>query len=336
MTFHTYEYARLDAFPEFIDQTNSLIEEAFSYQKNFKFNVDFAPLTNTKNARNRHLLIDKSKHKVIAHVGARHKNFVWQGEVIPVTLLGGIAVDSEYRGQGLFQILFEKVLAQLQSQCAFFLLWSDKHELYNKWDFYLAGKQWCYRSLKPSTQIQSTLYKDISKDQKEKMAVHYRQFVNQNYFSPLRDDTDWEEFNEITSSDLLLTPEGYAFKNKGMDLQGILHDFAHSNGVTGLLHELGNEGVLWSAKNEIVEDDILQDLQLVGLWKPNTHSMALKKLSHLLGFELHFRDNMFVVDKDDQTLKMNAEDLLNEIFNYGNFGLRKDNVPVYIGGLDSI
>jgi len=332
----SYEYARLDAFPELAAQTNSLIEAAFAYQKNFKFSVDFAPLAGPHHSHQRHILIDPASSTVVAHVGTRLKSFVWQGETIPVVMLGGIAVSETERGQGLFQLLFERVLSTLHSQCALYILWSDKHELYRKWHFHLAGKQWCYRTTTPEKAHSTERLFDLSTSEREKLAVLYRQQVNQHFFSPLRDESDWNELAEITSAELIRMKDGYAFRGKGMDLQGVLHDFAHIKGVNGVTEELGNAGVLWAAKNEIVPDEVLQDLQQVGLWRPNTHPMALRKLSHLLGLELNFRDDRFVVERKGVSIKMDAEELMDEIFNYGKHGLRSDGVPVYIGGLDSI
>ncbi len=336
MADFNYEYARLDAFPELVTQANSLIEEAFSYQKPHQFSVDFAPLAGVRNLHNRHILIDPQTERIVAHVGTRLKSFVWMGETIPVAMIGGIAVDKDLRGQGLFQFLFEHVLTKLHSQCALFLLWSDKHELYQKWHFHLAGKQWCYRQMGAEKTHNSILLKDANAKDKERIAYLYRTQVNQNYFSPLRDDADWEDFAQITSAELILMNEGYAFRGKGMDLQGVIHDFAHIKGVAGVLSELGNAGVLWAAKNENFEDHVLQELQQVGLWRPNTHPMALKKISHLMGCEVNYRENAFVVEREGHSIKLNAEELLDEIFNFGKHGIKKDSVNVYIGGLDSI
>lgn len=336
MSTKSYEYARLDAFPELADQANSLIEAAFAYQKNFKFSVDFAPLAGPQHNHQRHILIDPTSSAVVAHVGTRLKSFVWQGETIPVVMLGGIAVAESERGQGLFQLLFERVLSTLHSQCALFILWSDKHELYRKWHFHLAGKQWCYRTTTAEKPHSIERLKDLSTTEREKLATLYRQQVNQHFFSPLRDESDWNDLADITSAELIRMKEGYAFRGKGMDLQGILHDFAHVNGVNGVTEELGNAGVLWAAKNEMVPDEVLQDLQQVGLWRPNTHPMALRKLSHLLGLEINYRDDRFVVERQGVSIKMDAEELMDEIFNYGKHGLRPDGIPVYVGGLDSI
>jgi hypothetical protein len=180
------------------------------------------------------------------------------------------------------------------------------------------------------------LLKDATAKDKERIASLYRTEVNQNYFSPLRDEADWDDFALITSAELILMKEGYAFRGKGMDLQGVIHDFAHLKGVTGVLSDLGNAGVVWAARNESCEDHVLQELQQVGLWRPNTHPMALKKISHLMGSEVNYRDHAYIVERKGHSIKLNAEELLDEIFNFGKHGIKKDSVNVYIGGLDSI
>jgi predicted N-acetyltransferase YhbS len=331
-----YEYARLDVLPELEAQANSLIEEAFAYQENFKFSVDFAPLTSPDNSRNRYIVLDTANQSVVAHIGAKIRNFVWQGEAIPVVMLGGIAVKETLRGQGIFQALFERVLHELRSQCAFFVLWSDKHDLYRKWEFHLAGKQWCYRTTEKSKDLIAQRYCDLGPNDKNRIQTFYRQLINQHFFSPIRDDKDWSDIENITSSRLFLFENGYAFEGKGMDLQGIVHDTAHTKGVSGVLNELGDVGVVWSAVNETVSDEIMQDLQQVGLWHINSHPMALRKISHLVGREVNYRDGIFIADKEGVPVRLNSEELLDELFNYGKHGLLKEAIPVYIGGLDSI
>lgn len=342
MPQQSYEFSNLSTFPELTEQTNLLIETAFGYQNGHKYEVDFAPLVGTHNAQNRHILFDPSSKEVIAHIGCHLRSFCWNGEVIPVVLIGGIAVSEASRGLGLFKEMFIRVLSHYHSQCAFFLLWSDKHEMYAKYDFYLAGRQWCYRAQKGSNLGTKTSISSVSNETIEKMSKLYQQNVNQSTFSPLRDNEDWSHIKQITSAELYLIKKderikGYYFRNKGMDLNGIIHDWAHEDGVVGLLNDAGNPGVIWAAENVPVNDDILQDLQLVGLWRPNSHPMALKKISVLLeGAEVQWREPYFIVKTNDGSFNLTALDLLEEIFGHGKHGIRSSQLPVWIGGLDSI
>lgn len=342
MPQQTYEFSNLSTFPELIEQTNLLIETAFGYQNGHKYAADFAPMSGEHNSQHRHILFDPATKEVVAHIGCLPRNFCWNGEVIPVILIGGIAVSESSRGQGLFREMFIRVLSLYHSQCAFFLLWSDKHEMYAKYDFYLAGRQWCYRAPHGNNLGIRSSMSTISQETLDSMNELYVRTVNQKTFSPLRDKEDWSHIKEITSTELYLlekneTLQGYYFRNKGMDLEGIVHDWAHEDGVTGLLRDSGNPGVIWAAENAPVDDDVLQDLQLVGLWRPNTHVMALKKISILLeGAEVRWKEPYFIVKTQNGSYNLTAPDLLEEIFGHGKYGIRSSQLPVWVGGLDSV
>lgn len=342
MSKKSYEISTLETFPELVEQTNSLIESSFGYQNPYRFAADFAPLAGPHNFKNRHILFNPLTKTVLAHIGCHPRLFIWEGEVIPVVLIGGIAVDESERGQGLFKDMFLRVMAHYHSQCAFFLLWSDKHELYAKYDFYLAGRQWCYRVPGEDCKGELAQLNSLSPDVILEMNQLYQNTVNRRAFSPLRDSDDWERLKPVSSTELRLLKKhgklsGYYFKNKGMDLAGVVHDWAHEEGVVGLLRDSGSPGVIWASENVEVPDHVLQDLQLVGLWRTNTHPMALKKLSGLLeGASVEWSDPYFVVKHSRGNYRLLPNDLIEEIFGNGKHGIRSRVLPVWIGGLDSI
>jgi predicted N-acetyltransferase YhbS len=332
-----YEFASLSSFPELEAQANELIEEVFSYSKDHSFKVDFAALASTRHLGERFVLIDSAKFEVVAHIGTRIRDFIWQSQVIPVCMIGGVAVKKDLQGQGIFKFLMDKVLSDLDSQCALFLLWSDKHEMYEKWDFYLAGKQWCYRSNQTSAiKIDQQTYSSLSEEQKKSLKSFYKSHINKNFFSPLRSDDDWQDIEQIKSSHYIPLEDGYLFMNKGMDLNGIIHECVTSESINSLMNRIGDLGILWYPNNEPVDDHIMQDLQLVGLWKINKHPMALKKLSDMLGLKVDFQSDEFLVTNSTGSYPLKSFELLEEIFGYGNFGFRKTNIPIFISGLDSI
>ena len=342
MSEKSYEFAQLSTFPELAEETNSLIEEAFGYRKPEHFSADFAPIAGAHNFQNRHILYDPNTKQVVGHVGCLPKTFTWQGEAIPVVMIGGIAVSQATRGQGLFRELFLRVLAHYHSQCAFFLLWSDKHELYAKYDFYLAGRQWCYRLPGDAAKGEIATIKTLPESTLQEMQQIYQGQINAKTFSPLRDRTDWKNIGDITSTELHLLRTngklaGYYFRNKGMDLTGVVHDWAHHEGVQGLLRDAGSPGVVWASENVPVDDEVLQDLQLVGLWRANTHPMALKKLSLLLGdAQVEWVDPHFVVKSARGTHRLSANEFMEELFSFGKYGIRNHPLPVWVGGLDSV
>ena len=332
-----YEFASLSAFPELESQANLLIEEVFAYTKKYSFKTDFAPLTSHRNLSQRFVLIDSSRMEVVAHIGTRMRDFLWNTDTIPVCMIGGVAVKKELQGRGIFKSLMERTIATLESQCAFFLLWTDKHEMYEKWGFYLAGKQWCYRTNTPaSLESHKTLYSKLNQEEQKTIQSLYKKEINARYFSPLRNEDDWQDIADITSSDLYVFENGYYFKNKGMDLQDVVHESVTTQSINQLLKVIGDKAQLWHPLNQPVDDHVQQDLQLVGLWRINKHSMALKKISLLLGAKVETHDWDFCVKHDGRNYSLKSHELLEEIFGYGNFNLRKDSVPLFISGLDSI
>ncbi len=332
-----YEFATLSTFPELGDQANLLIEEVFAYSKKHSFKTDFAPLTSSRNLSQRFVLIDSSNMEVVAHIGTRMRNFIWSNETIPVCMIGGVAVKKALQGRGIFKSLMERVLSTLESQCAFFLLWTDKHEMYEKWNFYLAGKQWCYRTNSIATKVsRKTLYSELTHSEQKKIQELYKREINGRFFSPIRDEDDWKDVANITSSDLYLFGEGYFFKNKGMDLQDVVHECVGTLSINDVLKVIGEKIQLWHPLNQSVDDHVQQDLQQVGLWRINKHPMALKKISLLLGANVETQDWDFVVRSQGSTFSLKSHELLEEIFGYGNFNIRKNSVPLYISGLDSI
>jgi predicted N-acetyltransferase YhbS len=342
VTENTHEFVQLSVIPEMAEQADQLVEKAFGYVLPCRFRTDFAPLAGAHNLSHRYVLLDRTSQTVVAHVGVNLRSFIWEAETVPVAFLGGIAVDESVRGLGLFHRMFVNVIARYESQCAFFLLWSDKHDMYEKYGFHLAGRQWCYRV--PGNDARGSLvrYSELSATTREWMASLYRDTINQRTFSPLRDVDDWRHIGEITSAELRLTgdparPTGYYFLGKGMDLGGVVHDWAHEDGLEGLLRDSGAPGVVWAAQNADVGDHVRQDLQQLGLWRPNTHAMALQKFSLLLeGAHVTWTYPHFHVRNGRGSWKLLPQELLDEMYSYGAHGLRPQGVPVWVGGLDSV
>ena len=131
----------LDKIPELKAQTIQLIESEFGYVNPNSFEIDFAPLHTTNNLQNCWILYDEKNQKVIAHIGLLPQKIFIRNQEYPIIFLGGIVVGKQHRGKGLFTILMRHIIEKYSRSCAFFLLWSDKQELYKKFNFFSAIAQ---------------------------------------------------------------------------------------------------------------------------------------------------------------------------------------------------
>jgi predicted acetyltransferase len=151
----------LNEEPSFYEATLKLIERSFQYKKPNSFETDFYPLINKENHQNCFIMVDENEN-VLAHIGVKKKFLTLKGEKFPIAMLGGIAVDEKFRGEGHFQTLMNDVLAEKRSDVTFFLLWSDMEKLYNKFGFHLCGKQVEYSQKTGPQTFTKTKFKDLS------------------------------------------------------------------------------------------------------------------------------------------------------------------------------
>ncbi len=236
------KYSNLKNSKEYVEKTINLIENAFNYTKEHSFNTDFYPLMKESNHKNCHILIDNDV--VVAHIGALTHQLKVKNKIYSFTMFGGIAVSDKYRGKGLFKKLFNEVIHKYQDQ-AFYLLWSEKTQMYEKFDFYPCGQLNQYESNFNNSSYTQSNFKELSKDDLKQIKNLYN---SENELRPIRKEKDWNELASITSTDLYLKKEdniikNYFFKNKGADLTNIIHEYGNAR------EELTAYGSLWTPKN---------------------------------------------------------------------------------------
>lgn len=207
--------------PEFFDQVINLVEDSFGYNENNSFLNDFYPLINNLNHSNCWILQDNNK--LVGHIGVRTSSL---NNNTNFAMMGGIAINPDYRGQGLFNDFFREIVNKYKN-FDFIILWSDKSKLYKKFGFDLTGNQ--YTLLKVDG-MQSTFekVKSIDDEIKSQVAFLYKTLVT-NELAITRSKQDWNNIWNITSSDLYIAKNrndilSYFFMNKGQDLNGIIHE----------------------------------------------------------------------------------------------------------------
>lgn len=224
--------------PELYNETIRVIEKSFNYPSDQSFKTDFYNLLEPNNHRHNHLLIDGNN--VVAHIGVNLRELYKDGISCHAAFIGGVAVNPDYRGRGLFKNLFKSVLDKYKDKCAFSILWSDNTDLYEKFNFYEFGS------------ILQTGNKDLSEQEanvigfnkvklsklpsKDFEQLHFLYKKNyKSYIGPKRNQRSWDVLSHIDSTDLYIKRdhqqkiEHYFFINKGHDLSHIIHECSFYN-----------------------------------------------------------------------------------------------------------
>lgn len=330
----------LSQYPGLAEQTNQLIEESLNYHAPHKFSTDFYPLTCPENFAHRYIILNDGQ--VLAHIGAKIKKFNFLRKSFECVLLGGICVKKEFRGQGLFHELMSKALEEYKDETSFFMLWSDKHAIYQKYDFYLSGKQFVFENItNKACEWEQVKLKHLSSKHLEDIKSLYQNKIASRYFCASRTNADWDELAQITSSDLYFKLEDdkvidYFFINKGMDLSGIVHEWAFTKDEESKLAEVSQYGQVWSPRNFNLKENVKIDLQLSTLIKVNPFCQDLVELIKLMGANLEIQTYHYQLKNNFGSYSLNHQEFLEEIFGFGKYQIFPKPLEIFISGLDSI
>jgi predicted N-acetyltransferase YhbS len=325
----------------YLEKTIQLIEKSFHYSPNHSFAIDFAPLMSEENHHNCFIMVDENQN-VLAHVGAKDKQIEINNKKFNITMLGGIAVDEKYRGQGMFHELFQDVLAEKKSDSSFFLLWSDQEKLYSKYGFILCGHQFENISQSYSDQFTQTTLAQLSEVEFQEIIDLYEKSFKKIHLTVDRSQHDWEILKKITSSDLYIKKSDnkitdYFFKGKGQDLGGIIFEYGSTSDIKNLIN-LGADGSkIWTGF-KLVENSIEQFQFMLA---PGD----LKKFSDFIheysGNKINVRQinqmkQEIYFDFNNETLALNLDEFMHGVFGPQSFEEIDEIKPIFISGLDSI
>ena len=318
------EIKKIKDHPNLLDQTLFLIEDSFGYEKENSFYNDFYPLMNEKN--HEHLYVVTDKDRVIAHIGALTKKIQIKNNIYSFTMFGGIAVSKDYRGKGLFKKLFNQVLNEYKANQAFYLLWSDKLELYQQFGFYPCGELKSYPKENLQSHYIKSRFKDLSQDDLKSLMDLY----NSSYeLRPNRLDNEWDDLLKMTSIDLFIKRdkknniENYFIMNKGQDLNNTIHEYGEAE------EEMLSHGNLWTVKELKHEFTTLNSFSLKAGEKFSKFVHDYLKMDILeINEKVKFKF-------DGEVFNLDIEDFLSGIFGPGRFE-ELDLPYVYIPGIMSI
>lgn len=319
--------------PSLIEKTLTLIETSFKYSKENHFKTDFAPLVNERNHENCFIAVENEN--VVAHVGYLEKEIALGEEKFLIGLVGGIAVDEQKRGEGIFSQIFTHVLSEKRDDIAFFILWSDLEKLYKKFGFFLCGQQYELPYEKGSQTYQQTKYSLLSEEDKNQIQKLYQNKFSSTYLSLTRDSQEWNKLSEINSADLFIKKssqiDNYFFMNKGQDLTDIIYEYAT------LEKEMTHYGKVWMGA-PLMDTDLLQYQFFLS---PGATKLFASFVQAYTGGAVSIRDINLMkqevfFDFNEETLSLETEDFLRGIFGPGMFEEFGELRPFFISGLDSI
>lgn len=326
------KYTNLAEDPVYYKDTIKLIEEAFDYSVENRFDIDFYPLMEINNHSNCHIItIDD---EVVAHIGVLVKTINISNECFQVAMYGGIAVNKEHRGKGLFKELFHKILKKYK-QSALHLLWSDQLDMYESFGFFPAIEQIEYnQSLDDAIEFQAKKLNDLTPEELSKLKEIYN---NSKEIRINRTDTDWEILKGITSADLYIKRtnseiSNYFFMNKGEDLDGVVIEI----GDLCDLEEIVKYGITWSPIN-FSNDDV--DHLYAAVIKVGDYKI-FSKFVHNFSNELitikEISEQSITFSFDTNQYELSHGEFLTGIFGPSQFDELSGCSPIYISGLDSI
>jgi len=323
----------LKAYPQYWNQTLALIEKAFKYQSAFNFKDDFITLMNEENAN--HLYILTENEKVIAHLGVKIRDINIEDKRIPIAMMGGIAVDENHRGQGLFSYLMNEVKKIHHDDVSAFILWSDLPTMYEKHHFYLCGSQYpLTKKEEKNTYLHLT---NPTENEKKQIQNIHKNFFQKHFAYVERTELDWEQLFQSKSSQIWVNERenitSYFVKNKGQDLHNIIHEYATLENRTEFLKQISHWGEVWMTQDYFHEE--------------NAHFQFLlsagKKIDLLVN---HLTEKDIVVEHvsgDECQFKfkgtdyiMSCSDFFSGVFGPARFSELKNNKDLFIAGWDSI
>jgi predicted N-acetyltransferase YhbS len=253
----------LKSHPDYYRQTLALIEKSFGYEEEHSFAIDFAPLMDQSNWHHCFILLDEDQKKVIAHIALKERELSLNNSIYKIGLIGGICVEEEYRGKGIFKNFFEQIMKLNEFSYLAYLLWSDQEELYSKFNFYQIGGQ---IQLGQSSNyhleelgFKLTEWSEISPHEFLEITNLYDQFIS-TMISIKRSLADWDLIKKIQSTDLYIKRSNheivsYLFLGKGQDLQGIIHEFIYKDGFGKSLISKLSDYKLWLPEGIAVEKE---------------------------------------------------------------------------------
>lgn len=332
----------LEEKPEYKKQTISLLEEAFHYNNENSIETDFNLLLNKVNDNNCFILLSESK-ELIGHIGVLKRDIYINKKKYTLTFFGCIVISEKYRGKKLFRPFFQNILEKF-ADSSLHILWSDKNYIYNKFDFFEAGRiiqTSSNLSLNPIIDgYEKTYFKKLSKLEFSQVKELYKNQWNTShnkFISPQRDLNEWELIKDIDSINLYIKKMGnkissYFCVNKGMDLSGVIHEYCSNEKNNHQEQEL-SEYCLWTPKESLLK--INSSILYAAFYKVGNKIKFSELVSSMTNDLISIKEitkESIIYDYNNNTLKTSHDIFLNKILDPS----VSDGKTLYFSGIDSI
>ena len=328
-------YTNLKDSPEFVQKTLNLIEESFGYDNANSFKIDFYPLFNKSNFKNCHILVDNNN--VVAHIGQLTKSITIGEATYDLSMYGGISVNSQYRGKGIFKEFF-RTIKDKYTNYALHLLWSDKIELYKKFKFYPCIGMYEYPKNQNNYPLSDLKIErsDLKNLSEKELKIIEQIYSHNDEIRINRNNMNWNEIKNISSAQLFLIKrnsqiENYFFINKGADLDGVIHEYGHIN--IEYQKVLSNYGKVWASTKMT---DSAQPL-FAALCSPGEKDLFNLFVKSLCGIQISSLSQKEVKFKFlDSLYTQPVNEFLIGILGPNRYKELNDSKKLFISGLDSI
>tara|TARA_R110002072_G_scaffold288917_1_gene455589 strand:- start:282292 stop:283113 length:822 start_codon:yes stop_codon:yes gene_type:complete len=262
--------------------------------------------------------------KIAATIALYKTHLIFKGKELPVTFIGGIAVNEEFRGHGVFKMFFSKLLNEYHKTTALFILWTGDPEIYEAWEFFPFG----YICEQPITNPAKTLTTSGWNEEIQSLIkTQYNELSNQ-YIIHNRSEKFWKSMFQNYSAKVFTNDEQteYAICSKGFDLRGICHESTSLKSPSFQVEASS----FWSPEinNELAGRYMgflkLSNIDLLNEW--------LKEIGS--GLQLASKTSFLF---NEEVFNLSQQEVIQGIFGPAWFDeIKAELPPIWIGGLDSI
>ena len=126
-------------FEEIVYKLNKYFQQPQGFFQNY-VPVLYKP---GKNTHDNHIIV-KCNDEIVGIIAVKKKNIHINNEVFSFVLLGSLAVDFDYRNQGIMGLLFDYILNKYSDEVDFFGL-SGSFDRYKRFGFYPSEKMYSYK-----------------------------------------------------------------------------------------------------------------------------------------------------------------------------------------------
>ncbi len=245
-----------------ISNLNQLVSDAFGYRFPHRFFDDF-PIWKSHQVRRFGVF---SGNQLVAHAGIRFCEMqTLDGRKVPIAMIGAVATDEKFRGQGLSSKILEK-LCQLseEHQCDWTILWGAEHDFYRRFGFELQGDQF-QGALQDLENLPENTIPRIKRGWDQRIF----EFLSKEKTGILLRPEDQEWVSNHTTVNWFYQEEPFAFVGyeRGLDLPHMVHEYGGDEKGMKLLFayllSLNSEATVLGTKSKLLslgfQEDHLQD-----------------------------------------------------------------------------